>query len=122
MRKALLLVLSLFICLSFSSRIDKLLGKWYIEKIVFEGREDKERAKFLEFLKDGTLKGGVKGEEASRTGEWNYNEKNRILTLMSNPKRHDDGEYEVLKLTDDILILGVLKDNKTVKVHLKKAE
>ena len=121
-RKALFLVLSVSICLSFTSGIDKLLGKWYVEKVVFEGKTDKEGTKFLEFLEDGMLKGGRKGEAASKLGKWRYNKKDRILTLISESKKRDDGDYKVLKLTSNVLIMKAVEDDKAMKVYLKKAK
>ncbi len=117
MRKAFFLVLPLFVCLSFTHNIDKLIGKWHIEKAVYENGKEAKEGGFLEFLKDGKVQGGSTGKKASRFGEWNYNEKDSILTLSSKEKRGDDGDYKVLKLIDSLLILK----RGRMEIHLKKS-
>ncbi len=121
MIKPILLALSLLIYTPYNVDINKLIGTWHIDKVIYMGKE-KTEPKFLEFLEDGKLQAGIIGEKASKFGKWAYNEKDSILTLTSIPKRVNDGDYKLLKLTDDILILGVITEGDTdmVEIHLKK--
>ncbi|MDO5978400.1 hypothetical protein [Flavivirga spongiicola] len=118
MRKTAFLVLLLFVCLSFTTQTGKLIGKWTVDKIVYEDGKEDNGFKFLEFLKDGKLQGGVAGEEASKFGKWKYNGKDNMLTISSEVNRGGDGDYTVLKLTDIQLVIK--KDQ--VEIHLKRDE
>ncbi len=117
MRKTIFLALSLFLCLSFAPHIDKLIGKWHVEKVILEDGKETEGFKFLEFLKDGSIQGGTIGKKASKFGKWSYDEEDNILTLSSEKERGDDGDYKVLKLTDSLLII----EKDMVEIHLKKS-
>ncbi|RNC87769.1 MAG: hypothetical protein ED556_00855 [Winogradskyella sp.] len=97
---------------------DKLIGKWNVEKIVTEDETITEGIKFIELLEDGSMRGGQIGKEATKFGEWAYDEARKILTFDSKKEggRGGDGDYLVLELTDDSLVIE--KDE--VKVYLTK--
>ena len=88
-----------------------ILGKWEIYKIQESGRAPKtQRQKFIEFKADGTLLGGGIGEIPDKRGTWKLNPKTGILTIQSRESYKDNGNYEILKLTQQDLILKRDKD------------
>ncbi len=111
--------ISLFLTVSFFSceNIVKIEGKWFVEKIEkTNGRIQKSSDKWIHFFNDGTLKGGKIGESEIKKGVWKFDPINKILTIESQKKYSDNGNYKLEKINKKSLIL--IKDS--LKIYFKK--
>ena len=109
----LILVIFLFSC----ERNGEIEGKWYVQK--FEksnGEINKSSEKWVEFFKDGTLRGGKNGEPEIKSGIWKYDSIKKTLIIESKKEYGDEGIYILQSLTKNKMIL--LKDS--IKVFFKR--
>jgi hypothetical protein len=111
MRVILFITLSLlFLSFSHSPKVKHLIGTWEIYMIQKKGKNPKElREKFLHFSKDGSIIGGVIGEEYSEKGTWVLDKTTNILTLETEDRDGERGDYLIIKLTKKEMVLR--KDN-----------
>lgn len=72
--------------------------------------------KWVKFKNDGKLEGGNLTNQVRKTGTWTIDDKNKKISILSDNKSKDDGEYYFEYLDSNKLLLS--KDN--VKVYLVK--
>ena len=115
--KTILLVVTIFSFLSFQ-KTDSLLGKWEMFKIESSEGEVKEMSgRWMEFMKDGILKGGNSLETSDRTGNWEYNTKTKELTVSSEEKRPGEGTFKVTWIDAKTIYITIDRGR---KVYLKR--
>ncbi len=101
----LILALSSSACKSMRS---KLIGYWEIYKIEegHEGYPKEKRNKYIQLNEDNTMTGGRIGEEPNKKGRWEFNKKDRSITITSETELSDDGTYVIEEISRDELILS----------------
>ncbi|WP_298517845.1 hypothetical protein [uncultured Kordia sp.] len=93
--KTVFLVVIIFSFLSFQ-KTDSLLGKWEMFKMESaEGEIFEAGGNWMEFMKDGVLKGGKSLATTDRQGNWEYNTKTKEVTISSPEKRPGEGTFKV---------------------------
>ena len=116
--KTVLLAVTIFSFLSFQ-KTDSLVGKWEMFKMESPEGEVREMdgGKWMEFMKDGVLKGGNSLETTDREGNWEYNAKTDEVTISSPKKRPGEGTFKVSWV--DVKTIYVTID-KGRKIYMKR--
>jgi len=117
---SLILLFSVFL-LSMTSRSleQKLIGQWELVKMKGKHMSKGDKGERLEFKSDGTAymlkSSGEKKNDAKFIGKWDVDEESMVLTIYE--RNGGEEELEILKITDDKLILS---ERKGEEIHLKK--
>ncbi|WP_108868640.1 lipocalin-like domain-containing protein [Aquimarina aquimarini] len=114
-------VIVIFLSFGFTTihKRKKIVGYWEIYKVeVGSDRTIESRNKYIILHEDGRLEGGRIGRVPKKKGAWKYDRKNNILTLSSEKKNKDDGDYGILQL--DHSQMKIKKDS--VSVFLEKMD
>ena len=85
---------------------ERIEGKWFVQK--FEkpnGEIKKSSEKWIEFLKNGTLKGGKIGESEIKKGIWKFDSINKTLNIESEKEYTDSGVYKLIEVNEKSMIL-----------------
>ena len=115
--KAVILVVTIFSFLSFQTT-DSIEGKWELFKMVSgEGEVKETSGRWMQFQKDGVLKGGNSFESTDRTGTWKYNTETNELSFGSVAKHSGEGTYKVTWIDAKTISLALERGR---KVYLKR--
>ncbi len=96
----------------------EIVGKWYISAVTKEGDvDDTDQDKYIIFNKDGTMIGGSNYNDKLKHGNWKINKKTQVLTIKSEKKYNDDGDYKIIKMEENEIIIQSDK----LKAQLTKA-
>ena len=118
--KTIILVVAIFSFLSFQQTKDSLFGKWELFKIETTDGEVKEiSGRWMEFYKDGVLKGGNSLETTDRTGTWTYNEDTKELSFGSEKNLPGEGTYVITWMDAKTISFNAERD---MKIFLKRIE
>lgn len=115
------LVLAVFVCsfLSFQTT-ESIVGIWELFKLQdTDGSVKETSGRWMEFQKDGALKGGNSLETTNRTGTWTYDEATKELSFGSKKKLSGEGTYTVNWIDAKTISLTVEKER---KIFLRKME
>ncbi|MBC8757168.1 hypothetical protein H2O64_21035 [Kordia sp. YSTF-M3] len=115
--KAILLTVCICSFLSFQTT-DSLVGKWELYKLEgSDGVEKEMNGRWMEFLEDGSLKGGNSPETTDRTGKWTYDEATKALWFGSEKNIAGEGTYTINWIDENTINFTVGEGR---KVHLKR--
>ncbi len=97
---------------------DSMVGKWELYKLESpDGIDEDMEGRWMEFLEDGTLKGGNSPETTNRTGKWTYDEATKVLWFGSEKNIAGEGTYTVNWIDENNISFTVEKNK---KVFLKR--
>jgi len=117
--KTILLAIIIFGFLSFQ-QTESIIGKWELYKMESaEGEVRESSGRWMEFYKDGILKGGNSFETTDREGNWEYNAKTMELTVSSEEKRLGEGTFKVTWIDADSMYITVDRGR---KVYLRRVK
>ena len=113
------LYIFIFLTIIFISCVknERIEGKWFVQK--FEkpnGEIKKSSEKWIEFLENGTLKGGKIGESEIKKGIWKFDLINKTLNIESEKEYADSGIYKLEKINEKSMILV----NDSLKIFFRK--
>ncbi|MEQ3664890.1 MULTISPECIES: lipocalin family protein [unclassified Olleya] len=119
MKTPLILVL-VFTLLSFQS-IDKILGKWEIDKVTVNSieQEKEEDRNYIEFLENGIVNSYITNEgtiDTEHSGTWIYNVDENILTVKE--EYVPEEEYKIVKLDNENLIMKSVNKEEDVVIEI----
>ena len=105
------------------SRKAEILGYWEVFKT--ENSEnnytENERKVYIEFKENGVFKAGQirQSNKIIRIGKWKYKSRKNVIHLKV-PKKNtkDNGDYKILQLTKDRLILRRF----SITIHMERGE
>ena len=119
--KSIKFFLFIFLSIIFISCVknEKIEGKWFVEKFKKPNGEIKKSSKkWVEFLENGTLKGGKIGESEIKKGTWKFDSINKTLNIESEKKYDDSGVYKLEEINEEIMIL--VKDSMRIFFRKQK--
>lgn len=115
--KVIILTLSISSFLACQTK-DSMIGKWEISKLETpDGIDADMEGRWMEFLEDGSLKGGNSPEKVDRTGKWTYDKETKSLWFGSEKKIAGEGTYTVNWIDENNISFTVENDK---KVFLKR--
>ena len=115
-----LILVLVFTLLSFQS-IDKILGKWEIDKVTVNTveQEKEEDRNYIEFLENGIVNSYITNEgtiDTEHSGTWIYNEDENILTVKE--EYVPEEEYKIVKLDNENLIMKSVNKEEDVVIEI----
>ncbi|MFQ3239679.1 MAG: hypothetical protein ACI9NI_001992 [Olleya marilimosa] len=115
-----LIIVLVFTLLSFQS-IDKILGKWEIDKVTVNTveQEKEEDRNYIEFLENGIVNSYITNEgtiDTEHSGTWIYNEDENILTVKE--EYVPEEEYKIVKLDNENLIMKSVNKEEDVVIEI----
>ncbi|WP_397362457.1 lipocalin family protein [Olleya sp. R77988] len=115
-----LIVVLVFTLLSFQS-IEKILGKWEIEKVTVNSveQEKEEERNYIEFLENGIVNSYITNEgtiDTEHSGTWVYNGDEKILTIKE--EYVPDEQYKIVKLDSQNLMLESVNKEEDVVIQI----
>jgi len=115
-----LILVIVFTLLSFQS-IDKILGKWEIDKVTVNTveQEKEEDRNYIEFLENGIVNSYITNEgtiDTEHSGTWIYNEDENILTVKE--EYVPEEEYKIVKLDNENLIMKSVNKEEDVVIEI----
>ena len=119
--KSIKIYLFIFLTIIFISCVknERIEGKWFVEK--FEkpnGEIKKSSEKWIDFLENGTLKGGKIGESEIKKGIWKFDSINKTLNIESEKEYGDSGVYKLEEINKKNMIL--VKDSMRIFFRKQK--
>jgi len=95
-----------------------IIGKWEISKLETpDGVDADMEGRWMEFLEDGSLKGGNSPETTNRTGKWTYDIATKVLWFGSEENVAGEGTYTVNWIDENNISFTVQEGR---KVFLKR--
>lgn len=123
MKSSVIFILFIVSVLSFSgSRKTEIIGYWEVYKT--ENKEndytETERRVFIEFKDTGVFMAGKIGQKnkVERAGKWRYKNRKNVICLKVPKYKKDNGDYKILQLTKDRLILRRF----SITIYMEKGE
>jgi len=115
-----LILVIVFTLLSFQS-IDKILGKWEIDKVTVNTveQEKEEDRNYIEFLENGIVNSYITNEgtiDTEHSGTWIYNEDEKILTIKE--EYVPEEQYKVVQLDNENLIMKSVNKEEDVVIEI----
>ncbi len=115
-----LILVLVFTLLSFQS-IDKIIGKWEIDKVTVNTveQEKEEDRNYIEFLENGIVNSYITNEgtiDTEHSGTWIYNEDENILTVKE--EYVPEEEYKIVKLDNENLIMKSVNKEEDVVIEI----
>ena len=115
-----LILVLVFTLLSFQS-IDKIIGKWEIDKVTVNSieQEKEEDRNYIEFLENGIVNSYITNEgtiDTEHSGTWIYNEDENILTVKE--EYVPEEEYKIVKLDNENLIMKSVNKEEDVVIEI----
>lgn len=93
--------------LSFNTK-ENILGYWEVTRVLKSGEvSSNSRNKYLVFSSDYRMLSGTTSDGyPTQSGQWTYDTASRSLSIQSDEKNRDDGDYLVIRLNANEMVLS----------------